>query len=806
MVGAAALLFQLAVAASAPDSATVRAEMTLRVEATVAGRAAPTIILPSLGPFQLLRTAETRRTESAQFPSSGSWTTVERSYTLLPTRAGTFTIPPFEVHAGAARTTTNPLTVVVRDLPTPSGSPIVLARARLSPRDGVAFHAVADPETVYVGQQATYQVGVFIDDEVRLRLRRNPEFIPPEPRSVLAYDLPGLGARDLFRSYGGRRYEVHVLQRAFFPLAPGRIEVPPARLLYSLPLNASFFSREESHTAQSEAVTIVALEPPADGRPADFAGAVGALAVDARVDSSEGRVGDPLVLTVRVSGDGNVKLLPRPRLEVAWASAVPAGERVTLDSAAPVVRGAKEFDWIITPRQAGAVEMPPVRYPYFNPYTERYEIALTRPESLTVLPGTLAATDTAHGPPPAVAPLAIRRAYRGPVGPPLAERPAFWLLALLAPLPALGAALVRRPRARREVSPAVALRVAARAVAPPDAAALRRLYVRALAHRVGASPETLTAQGGLDRLLRRAGVTTESAGRAARLLAELDEAAYRGGAAPRREAARRALESYRRVDREARDREILLSPSSRTVTGAGRALLVVLAAAAAAGPVALGAIVQPPAARLFAAGVSAYETGEWRAARDAFGRAAALAPRAPDAWANFGTAAWQASDSAAAAVGWQRAVRLEPLATDVRERLELLPADTDGSISRVPPVTVSVAAALGLALWVLAWVLVVVHQRRRLPLRWAGLAWAATLLVAVYAADASDRLTGRRLAVVADPAPLRASPALGAERAGALLVGEVARVEEQRGAWSRVALDAGRDGWIETDRLVPLHD
>ena len=59
-------------------------------------------------------------------------------------------------------------------------------------------------------------------------------------------------------------------------------------------------------------------------------------------------------------------------------------------------------------------------------------------------------------------------------------------------------------------------------------------------------------------------------------------------------------------------------------------------------------------------------------AREAFIVAATTEPRAPDAWANLGTASWAAADTARSVAAWQRALRLEPLASDVRDRVELV--------------------------------------------------------------------------------------------------------------------------------------
>ena len=144
--------------------------------------------------------------------------------------------------------------------------PEVVTRPRLERSGGVDFHALVVPETVYVGQQATYELGVFLDQETRGRLRRNPEFIPPESRAMLAYDLPDPGG-SISVNRDGRSYDVHVFRRALFPLTPGRYAIAPARLAYTLPQGQSFFSREESFSLRSEQITLVAIDAPAAGRP-----------------------------------------------------------------------------------------------------------------------------------------------------------------------------------------------------------------------------------------------------------------------------------------------------------------------------------------------------------------------------------------------------------------------------------------------------------------------------------------------------------------------------------------------------------
>src|SRR5437764_9370025 len=335
--------------------------------------------------------------------------------------------------------------------------------------------------------------------------------------------------------HGRRCFESMSYRRALFPLFPGRVAIPPAVLTYSLPLSSSFFSREESFELRSDSVRFVAAEPPAAGRPPDYAGAVGTLRVSARTESPTTRVGDAVVLTVRVNAVGNVKLLPRPNLELSWASLTPGDERVEIDSTASRITGAKEFDWLITPRVAGPQVVPRIRYPYFDPVLGRYAVIETSPIPIAVAAGSLASGDTATGPH-----LPIRVVLRDQRRDPLSTRPLYWALFALAPIPATLRRLSRRRRiAAAGSSPIRRLRALADSTSPPPARELRRLFVDTLRERV---PAVGRDREPLGRILRRAGVSDDVSLEAEAMLARLDDAAFSGGGALDDRAAREAVE------------------------------------------------------------------------------------------------------------------------------------------------------------------------------------------------------------------------------------------------------------------------
>ncbi|MDQ3996572.1 MAG: BatD family protein, partial [Gemmatimonadota bacterium] len=427
---AQALVVQLAIVAHAPATVAACEPVEVSIAVSASGTIAPRVLMPPLAPFELLRT--TSRPNVSQ-GASGSKIMVEHKYVVTTDRVGSFTIPPFEAHLGGEVARSRSLRIEVQASREESGVPTVVTRAQIDTSLDVNFRALALPETVYVGQQANYEVAVFLSETVRDRLRRNPTFFPPDMQSMLAYDLPVVKGDPPRRRVGRRCFDALVYQRAVFPLMAGRFVVPPAQLVYALSLTPSFFSREESHELRTDSAVIVAVEPPVAFRPADFTGAVGALRVAARVDTTAGRVGDPLTLSVRVEGTGNVKLFPRPTVTLPWGTLVPGEERVRVDTSARRIRGSKEFDWILTPHRAGELEVAPIRYTFFNPDGRRYETAVATPLRVSIASGGTAAADTAA----TERALAIRTAYRGPLGRPLYARAEYWLLLAAAPLPAL---------------------------------------------------------------------------------------------------------------------------------------------------------------------------------------------------------------------------------------------------------------------------------------------------------------------------------------------------------------------------------
>lgn len=672
-----------------------------------------------------------------------------------------------------------------------AGAPLIVSAAPLTGREDIAVRSHVVPARVYVGQQATYEVGVFLSDESRERMRRNPEFVPPEMRSMLTYDLSA-GVQTPARVVNGRRYEVHVFRRALFPLAAGSLEIPPARLNYALPLSSSFFSREELHTERTQSSALEVMDPPSVGRPSTFRGAVGRLGLDARIDNRRGRVGDPLLLTVSVSGVGNLSLVPRPELTVQWGDAVPGAERIRIDTAGVLVGGRKEFDFLITPRRPGLLIVPAIEYAYFDPYQATYLVTSSQPISVVIASGSTVASERFDA--DSVTLLPIRRVYRGEVSPPIPASRWYWLVLLLTPVPALVLAAMRKPRRVKVETPLMRIQTMA-AQDRISASDLRRDFALAMSRRVPGTAPTLSNHARLARALRRAGVTPEVAADAGRLLAELDGAVF-GNAGPLPgDTAQRAARLLQSIDGEA------LPPAEIAHAHHGLAKLAILTLViASAGVAPLLAV----ATTNFSRGVAAYDARDLSAARALFAAETQAHPRAPDAWANYGSVSWQLADTAQAAVGWQRALRLEPTAEDVRDYLEFMPGFEGGWFGDVPPIPLSWLAVGGALAWLIGCYLLALAGASSVRRRLGGGLIVGAFVTALLGLALNDVASGRHAAIVAVGGQLRSAPVLTAEKAAEVLPGELARTTGEQTAWTRVRFRDGRSGWVQSRDVISL--
>jgi hypothetical protein len=151
--------------------------------------------------------------------------------------------------------------------------------------------------------------------------------------------------------------------------------------------------------ATSPAQELTALELPAEGRPADFHGAIGTFSIVSDISPTKAEVGDPLTLRMRVTGSGNFDRVDTSMLDHVdrWKTYPPKSSFNTSDPLG--FSGMKTFEQPVIASKAGTQQLPGLTFSYFDPNKRRYETAQSAPLSVSISP-SLADSRTA---PPAPA-------------------------------------------------------------------------------------------------------------------------------------------------------------------------------------------------------------------------------------------------------------------------------------------------------------------------------------------------------------------------------------------------------------------
>src|ERR1700683_1128017 len=136
----------------------------------------------------------------------------------------------------------------------------------------------------------------------------------------------------------------------------------------------------------SPAQELTVHELPAQGRPADFHGAIGTFSIASDVSPNKADVGDPLTLRMRVTGSGNFDRVDSSMLEHLgqWKTYPPKSSFNTSDPVS--FSGMKTFEQPVIATKPGVQELPALTFSYFDPNTRRYETARSAPLSVSISP------------------------------------------------------------------------------------------------------------------------------------------------------------------------------------------------------------------------------------------------------------------------------------------------------------------------------------------------------------------------------------------------------------------------------------
>jgi hypothetical protein len=136
----------------------------------------------------------------------------------------------------------------------------------------------------------------------------------------------------------------------------------------------------------SPAQELTVHELPAEGRPADFHGAIGTFSITSDVSPAKADVGDPLTLRMRVTGSGNFDRVDSSMLDHLdqWKTYPP---KSSFNSSDPLgLSGMKSFEQPVIASKPGVQVLPGLTFSYFDPNKRRYETARSASLSVSISP------------------------------------------------------------------------------------------------------------------------------------------------------------------------------------------------------------------------------------------------------------------------------------------------------------------------------------------------------------------------------------------------------------------------------------
>lgn len=247
---------------------------------------------------------------------------------------------------------------------------------------GEAYYVEATIEgdaQVYLGEQVIYVFRIYVQDS-------------PGARSGLLQTLPpfdGFWQAGAFEPrtppvtvIGGQQYQILESIVVLYPARTGQLTIQPARL----EVFENLF--REAQMLATNPVTVDVLSLP-DDAPPTFNGAVGQFTLDVTLDRRETRLGEPVTMTINLTGEGNVQQIPAPNVPVpiGWRVFENRSRAELQSNIAGLLLWSRDFEVLLVPGRAGTQELPPLVFAYFDPASESYVTVEGPTFTVDVLPG-----------------------------------------------------------------------------------------------------------------------------------------------------------------------------------------------------------------------------------------------------------------------------------------------------------------------------------------------------------------------------------------------------------------------------------
>jgi hypothetical protein len=392
------------------DKTQMYSEDVLTLSFVISGENIVTPLTPELpdpkNDFDILQGPNQSSTISiinGKYTSSISW-----HYVLSPKKTGKLEIRSATLQYDNKTYTTKPLTIEVikgsqsQSPPSPPGTELPQPgdnSGTVSAPD-VYLRAEVDKQTAYIGEQVTLSYYLY----TRINISGYDFTQQPNFTGFWVEDLDIPKPPTLqYRTINGVRYGVALLKKvALFPTSSGDVTIDPMAMKLGVKVQTrsrdpfdqffndpfdNFFGRTEEIIRKTQPIALKILPLPEDNKPATFNGDIGNFTMSVAVDKAEIKQDEPITLTVKIQGTGNIKTVKEP--VITLPESFKRYDPEITENVFPLqepVQGEKTFKSVVIPSAPGKYRIEPVQFSYFDPQHKTYQTIRSEPINVVILP------------------------------------------------------------------------------------------------------------------------------------------------------------------------------------------------------------------------------------------------------------------------------------------------------------------------------------------------------------------------------------------------------------------------------------
>ncbi len=321
------------------------------------------------------------------------------SWSLTPLTAGTLIIPSLTLTIEGDKYSTRPIKIESKEA---------------EESENFELKVTLDKDTAFVGEPLlvtfTWYIGMNIKDfnySVPFFQNSNFTFLDssdtnPDPSNLIQFPVDGvtvMGEQGK-GTFKGKTFTTVTFSKLVIPKVPGQYNIPKSVISVSAEISSrgrgsdlfsSFFSSFSPEYAQftvpSNDLSLNVKALPSLGKPDNFNGYIGELNIETSASPLDVRVGDPITLTMKISGPKNIADWDAPDLNKQYE--LSANFKMPSSISAGKIDGDSiVFTQTIRSLNDTVTQIPPLEIPYFDAEKGIYSIASSKAIPITVAKGS----------------------------------------------------------------------------------------------------------------------------------------------------------------------------------------------------------------------------------------------------------------------------------------------------------------------------------------------------------------------------------------------------------------------------------